>query len=82
MDNLVTLSEAEVGRAREQVEQIVRASGTTFYWAMRLLPGEKRRAMFAVYAFCRIVDDIADDPNPLDVKKRELAPWREEIRSL
>lgn len=82
MDNLVTLSEAEVGRAREQVEQIVRASGTTFYWAMRLLPGEKRRAMFAVYAFCRIVDDIADDPNPLDVKKRELARWRDEIRAL
>ena len=49
---------------------------------MRFLPGEKRRAMFAVYAFCRIVDDIADEPNPLDVKKRELARWRDEIRSL
>jgi squalene synthase HpnD len=82
MDNLVTLSEAEVGRASAQVEEIVRASGTTFYWAMRFLPGEKRRAMFAVYAFCRIVDDIADDPNPLDVKKRELARWRDEIRAL
>lgn len=82
MDNLVTLSEADVGRARARVEEIVRASGTTFFWAMRFLPGEKRRAMFAVYAFCRIVDDIADDPNPLDVKKRELARWRDEIRSL
>lgn len=82
MDNLVTLSEADVGSARARVEEIVRASGTTFFWAMRFLPGEKRRAMFAVYAFCRIVDDIADDPNPLDVKKRELARWRDEIRAL
>ncbi|MEQ8506052.1 MAG: presqualene diphosphate synthase HpnD [Rhodospirillales bacterium] len=82
MDNLVTLSEAEVTRARQHVSEIVRASGTTFFWAMRVLPGEKRRAMFAVYAFCRIVDDIADEPNPLDLKKRELARWRDEIRKL
>ncbi|PIW27431.1 MAG: squalene synthase HpnD [Rhodospirillales bacterium CG15_BIG_FIL_POST_REV_8_21_14_020_66_15] len=82
MDNLVTRSEAEVGRARARVEEIVRASGTTFFWAMRFLPGEKRRAMFAVYAFCRIVDDIADDPNPLDEKRRDLARWRAEIRGL
>jgi phytoene synthase len=82
MDNLVAPSEAEVARARARVEEIVRASGTTFYWAMRFLPGEKRRAMFAVYSFCRVVDDIADDPNPLDVKRRELSRWRDEIKAL
>ena len=48
------------------VEHVVRASGTSFYWAMRSLPPEKRQAMFAVYAFCRQVDDIADEPGEMD----------------
>ena len=38
------------------------ASGSSFYWAMRLLPQEGREAMYAIYGFCRAVDDIADDP--------------------
>ena len=50
MDNLVALSEAELARARQHVEDIVRASGTSFFWAMRVLPGEKRKAMFAGFA--------------------------------
>ena len=44
-----------------QVEQNVKQSGSSFYWGMKLLPKEKRRGMFAIYAFCREVDDIADD---------------------
>ena len=36
------------------------ASGSSFYAGMRILPREKRQAMFDVYAFCRAVDDIAD----------------------
>ena len=43
-----------------QVEN-VKQSGSSFYWGMKLLPKEKRRGMFAIYAFCREVDDIADD---------------------
>jgi squalene synthase HpnD len=65
-----------------EVEAAVRASGTSFYWAMRLLPAEKRRAMFAVYAFCREVDDIADEPGPVDEKKRRLEQWRNAIDAL
>ena len=43
----------------------VRASGTSrFYSAMRLLPPDRRNAMFAIYAFCREVDDIADEDRP------------------
>ena len=37
------------------------ASGSSFYTAMRILPREQREAMYAIYAFCRAVDDIADD---------------------
>jgi len=61
------------------VESIVRRSGTSFYWAMRLLPLEKRQAMFAIYAFCREVDDIADDPGDEASKRSRLADWRNEI---
>jgi len=68
--------------AIEYVTEVVRRSGTSFYWAMRLLPGRKRAAMYAVYAFCREVDDIADDPGaPLD-KMSRLADWRVEIERL
>jgi phytoene synthase len=64
------------------VEAVVRGSGTSFYWAMRLLPAEKRRAMFAVYAFCREVDDIADEPGEVAEKRRRLQAWRDAIDAL
>ena len=38
-----------------------KASGSSFYIAMRLMPQDEREAMFAIYAFCRKADDIADD---------------------
>jgi len=63
-------------------EAIVRRSGTSFFWAMRRLPEEKRRAMFAVYAFCRVVDDIADNPGESDTKVAQLGQWRGEIERL
>jgi phytoene synthase len=73
---------ARAAADRDHVEGAVRRSGTSFYWAMRLLPPAKRHAMFAVYAFCREVDDIADDDRPLDAKRRDLARWRDEIEAL
>lgn len=72
----------DVPTAQRYVDTVVRASGTSFYWAMRFLPEEKRRAMFAVYAFCREVDDIADEPAPLSEKTQGLRNWREEIDRL
>jgi presqualene diphosphate synthase len=64
------------------VDALVRRSGTSFYWAIRMLPEEKRRAMFAVYAFCREVDDIADEPGEDRVKSARLQFWREEVARL
>ena len=60
----------------------VRSSGTSFYWAMRLLPREKREAMFAVYAFCREVDDIADGPGSDAARSESLTAWHKEIEAL
>jgi phytoene synthase len=65
--------------ATDEIRRIVKDAGTSFYWAMRLLPVERREAMFAVYAFCREVDDIADGDLPVDDKKAGLNEWRVEI---
>ncbi|GEO82137.1 presqualene diphosphate synthase HpnD [Pararhodospirillum oryzae] len=64
------------------VTAITRASGTSFYGAMRILPRERREAMYALYAFCREVDDIADGPGTEADKRARLARWREEIDAL
>ena len=68
---------------REAIRQKVEAAGTSFYWAMRLLPEDRRNGMYAVYAFCREVDDIADDDTrPAAQKLAALAAWRKEIEAL
>ena len=64
------------------VNRVIARSGTSFLWGMRVLPAERRRAMYAIYAFCREVDDIADQPGEIVDKKRELAAWRREITHL
>lgn len=70
----------EAGRAH--VREVVEKARTSFYWAMRLLPAEKRDAMYAIYAFCREVDDIADEEAPEAKKLEGLAAWQEEIERL
>ena len=68
--------------ALEHVREVTRRSGTSFYGAMRVLPQEKRDAMFAVYAYCREIDDVADDPAPPAEKIARLKDWRAEIDRL
>lgn len=74
-----------LGAAQEDldaVEAIVRAAGTSFYHGMRVLPPDRRHAMYAIYAFCRIVDDIADEAGSMEEKRRGLAVWRDNIAGL
>jgi phytoene synthase len=62
----------------ERCAQVTRRSRSSFYYAFILLPAERRRALHAVYAFCRFIDDIADDESirePALLLKR----WREEL---
>jgi presqualene diphosphate synthase len=67
---------------RETVRHRVESAGTSFYWAMRLLPQDRRNGMYAVYAFCREVDDIADGDRPVEHKLAALGAWRQEIDAL
>jgi hydroxysqualene synthase len=72
----------EVGAAEMHVRDVVIGSGTSFYWGMRLLPDAKRKAMYAIYAFCREVDDVADGNAPVAAKLEALAGWRREIDAM
>jgi phytoene synthase len=58
-------------------------SGSSFYAAMRLMPPAERAAMFSIYAFCRLVDDIADDgTRPRPDRATELDAWRSDLAAL
>src|ERR1700722_13269592 len=60
-----------------------KASGSSFYTAMRLMPKQERDAMFAIYAFCRRVDDIADDGIGTRPERHEkLDAWRADLDTL
>ena len=56
-----------------------RASGSSFYAAMRILPRAQREAMFEIYSFCRLVDDIADSDGPRGERLDALQRWRDDI---
>ena len=58
-------------------EQIVRRAKSNLAFALACLPKERRRDMIAFYAFCRVVDDIADDPDVSAAdKEKELNHWK------
>ena len=58
-------------------------SGSSFYAAMRVMPKAERAAMFAIYSFCRMVDDIADDgTRPRALRATELERWRADLAAL
>lgn len=56
-----------------------RGSGSSFFYAFLFLPDDKRRAMMALYAFCREVDDIADEVSDQMVALTKLNFWRDEL---
>jgi len=66
----------------ESTQAAERASGSSFYLGMRILPRAQREAMFEIYSFCRAVDDIADDPGPRELREHALEQWRSDIAAL
>jgi phytoene synthase len=66
----------------EYCQQKAAQSGSSFYYSFLFLPAERRRAITALYAFCREVDDIVDEVHEMDLARIKLAWWRTEIANL
>jgi len=66
----------------EYCQQKAAASGSSFYYSFLFLPAERRRAITALYAFCREVDDVVDEASEMQIAAAKLAWWRTEIASL
>ena len=65
-----------------EVKKIVQKSGSSFFWGMNVLDSERKRAMFSIYAFCRIVDDIADEIKNKRLKIKKLKSWKKKINNI
>lgn len=61
-------------------QRVVKESGSTFAWSFGSLSKRQRRGMQALYAFCRVMDDIVDEPWELVIKEKQLEFWRGQIR--
>jgi phytoene synthase len=66
----------------EYCQQKAVASGSSFYYSFLFLPEERRRAITALYAYCREVDDVVDETSDAGVARTKLAWWRKEIESV
>ncbi len=66
----------EVRESYAECNRIARAARSSFYLAFFGLRKEKRNALCALYAFMRLIDDVADEPGDLESKRQALARWR------
>jgi len=66
----------------EYCQQKAAASGSSFYYSFLFLPRERRRAITALYAFCREVDDVVDETSDAQLAATKLAWWRAEVAGL
>ncbi len=74
---------SKVSPASQAASAKKKAAGSSFYLAMRLMPKRERDAMFAIYAYCRRVDDIADDGLGTRAERHErLEAWRYDLEAL
>ena len=71
-----SMSNSSIPESYAACHQIARAAHSNFYYAFFLLPKPKRDALAALYAFMRLVDDVADEGHDLAAKQRGLAKWR------
>ncbi len=78
---MVSEPEPDIAEAYRECAEITRRSGSSFASAFWMLPKPKRNALHAIYAFCRLADDIADDPSVAGDRAALLARWRAELDS-
>src|SRR5687768_10719798 len=66
----------------EYCQQKAAQSGSSFCYSFLCLPSDRRRAITALYAFCREVDDVVDEVSDVSVARTKLAWWRTEVANL
>ena len=66
----------------EYCQQKAAQSGSSFYYSFLFLPPERRRAITALYAFCREVDDTVDEIEDASLARTKLSWWRKEIAAM
>ena len=76
------MSQAMTRDAAAAAPPAAHARKSSFFLAMRILPRPQREAMYEVYAFCRLVDDIADEGGPRPERRAALERWRADIDAL
>jgi phytoene synthase len=79
MPDMLSEPKPDIAEAYRECADITRRSGSSFASAFWMLPKKKRNALHAIYAFCRLADDIADDPEIAGDRTALLARWREEL---
>jgi len=67
---------------QDYCQKLTRDSGSSFYYAFSFLPEIKRRGMMALYAFCREVDDVADEIGNQHAANQRMQQWRDEIHNV
>lgn len=72
---------SDLDQAYIHCQRVAKTEAKNFYYAFRTLPSTKRRAIYAVYAFCRYCDDIADEDLPPEEKRRLLSETRSRLHS-
>src|SRR6185312_9750145 len=73
-----------LAESRAYCEYLTRTQARNFYYGLKLLPEPKRSAMFALYAYMRLVDDIADleDGRTVEQRMSDLDGWRDQTRTV
>src|SRR5690348_13407375 len=80
----VDMGSAQLAESREYCARLTREAAKNFYYGLKLLPEPKRSAMFALYAYMRLVDDIADEEDGRSVEQRvrDLDEWRQRTHAV
>ncbi len=68
--------------SRAYCQQKVASSGSSFYYSFLFLPDDKKRAITAIYAFCREVDDIVDECKDIQIAEQKLTWWTTEVQRI
>ena len=70
---------ATLSSGSHYTQRVVKESGSTFAWSFGSLSPRQRRGMQALYAFCRVMDDVVDEPWENLIKEKQLEFWRSQI---